>query len=45
MYGVPSETWIGMPWKPMWPMSVCSQRIISGRIARPFHAVDCSERL
>ena len=34
-----------MPWKPMLPMSVWYQRIISGRIALPFHAVDCSDRL
>ena len=31
-YGEPSSTWRGMPWKPMVPMSVCSQRIICGRI-------------
>src|SRR5687768_5586178 len=34
-----------MPWKPMWPISVCRHLIMYGRMARPFQAVDCSDRL
>ena len=34
-----------MPWKPIAPIDVFCQRIIIGRIALPFHAVDCGDLL